>query len=215
MKYPEQNREITISSGDVRHRGDVVIGNTVIEFQHSPISSAHFQERTNFYLNAGYKVIWLFDFTSEYLENKIDFNGDHFVWIKPKSTFRDVTCAKENVDIFFQLSSDDVECIIRVNNISSKGFEVFKGSKPYSIGNWGELHRSMTCGCYHCGTVFLSNDICDWIGLDGRNADNATAICPFCGVNAVIPESPSYPLKKDFLEYLKTYCSKSPVQTEL
>ncbi len=86
-------------------------------------------------------------------------------------------------------------------------YSVLINAKRQSFGNWGELHRSVMCGCYNCGTVFLSNDIYNWIGLDGRNADNATAVCPFCGVNAVIPESPAYPLKKDFLDYLKKYCS--------
>ena len=81
-------------------------------------------------------------------------------------------------------------------------------ARRHSHGNWDDLNRCMQCGCYSCGTIFLSNDIYNWIGLDARNIDNATAICPFCGANTVIPDSSVYPLKKDFLEYLKNYCMK-------
>lgn len=129
--YPIDNREITIALGDIKHRGDIVVNNTVVEFQHSPISSAHFQERTNFYLSAGYKVIWLFDFTDQYEKEKIDYNGFFFEWARPNSTFRDVTCTRENVDLFFQLGEEN-DCIVRVDNISSRGFEIFRGSKPYT-----------------------------------------------------------------------------------
>ena len=125
--YPKENVEIIVGTGDIKHRADVMIGNTVIEFQHSPISSAHFQERSNFYLNQGMKVIWLFDFRAEFKEGKVGFINDYYTWIRPHSTFRDVTEIEENMDIFYQIS-DDSECIIRVNNVSQYGFEIFKGT---------------------------------------------------------------------------------------
>lgn len=81
-------------------------------------------------------------------------------------------------------------------------------AKRHSVRNWADLRRSTICGCYSCGTIFLSNEIYDWIGLDGKNPDNATAICPFCGINSVIAESSSYPLKKEFLDYMKKNCAE-------
>lgn len=129
--YPKDNIEIIIPFQIIRHRADVLIGKTVIEFQHSSISSLHFQERTNYYLNLGYKVIWLFDFTAEYAEGKIIKRNYSYEWTRPKSTFRDVTNNKDNVDLFFQLK-DDGECIARVTEINPNGFEVFGGSQLLS-----------------------------------------------------------------------------------
>ncbi len=91
-------------------------------------------------------------------------------------------------------------------------YNILIDARRHSIKNWGDLSRSTICGCYHCGTIFLSNEIYQWVGLDGKSADDATAICPFCGMNSVIAESAAYPLKKDFLEYMKGYWFKNENQ---
>jgi len=80
-------------------------------------------------------------------------------------------------------------------------------ARRHSVHNGGEIIRSVICGCYQCGNIFQPKQICDWIGMDGRNMDNATAICPFCGMASVIAGSVAYPLKKDFLDHLKAYCT--------
>ena len=87
-------------------------------------------------------------------------------------------------------------------------YSVLIDARRHSVHNGGEIIRSVTCGCYQCGTIFLSNQIYDWIGMDGKSMDNATAVCPFCGRTSVIADSVAYPLKKDFLDYLKAYCIK-------
>ena len=84
-------------------------------------------------------------------------------------------------------------------------YSVLIAAKQHSISNWDDLSRSTICGCYHCRKIFLSNEIHDWIGMDGRSADSATALCPFCGMNSVIAESSSYPLKQDFLSHMNKY----------
>ena len=81
-------------------------------------------------------------------------------------------------------------------------------ARKHSVNNWGDLSRSTLCGCYHCGNIFLSNSISEWIGMDSRSMDDATAICPFCGMNTVIAKSSSYPLQKDFLEHMNRYWFK-------
>lgn len=90
-------------------------------------------------------------------------------------------------------------------------YSMLINARKHSHGNWGELHRCVQCGCYNCGTLFLSKDVYNWIGLDARNADNATAICPFCGSNTVIPDDSAYPLNIDFLKYMKMYCSQEEI----
>lgn len=60
-KFPIENREVVVKNAGVIHRADVLINNTVIEFQHSPLSGEEFEARNNFYKNCGYSVVWLFD----------------------------------------------------------------------------------------------------------------------------------------------------------
>ena len=62
--FPPKNQEITLSLGETKHRADVIIGKTVVEFQHSLLSASKFDDRNNFYFNLGYKVVWLFDISA-------------------------------------------------------------------------------------------------------------------------------------------------------
>lgn len=59
--FPKECREVVVSNDVESHRADVLIDNTVIEFQHSPISSMEFEERTDFFINLKYRVAWVFD----------------------------------------------------------------------------------------------------------------------------------------------------------
>ena len=63
--FPKGNREIVIENPKTkeRHRADVGVYGTIIEFQHSPISEHEFWKRNNFYTSIGYKVVWVFDMT--------------------------------------------------------------------------------------------------------------------------------------------------------
>ena len=59
--FPEEFREVVVEKDGIKHRADVLINGCVIEFQHSPITAVEIVERNTFYLNCGYKVIWVFD----------------------------------------------------------------------------------------------------------------------------------------------------------
>ena len=59
--FPVENREIVLNIDNEIHRADVLINNTVIEFQHSSMTRDDFYKRSRFYINNGYRVIWLFD----------------------------------------------------------------------------------------------------------------------------------------------------------
>lgn len=87
-KFSAENREViikpTFSKDDFfilgynlkagveyTHRVDVVVKNYVVEFQRPKISNNEFELRNYFYVQAGYKVVWVFDFVDEYKINKI------------------------------------------------------------------------------------------------------------------------------------------------
>ena len=68
--FDEQYREVVCSDGKRTHRADILKDGVVLEFQHSPISAEEFNDRNNFYMSLGYRVVWVFD-----VEDQID-SGD-------------------------------------------------------------------------------------------------------------------------------------------
>lgn len=61
--FPKECQEIVRTYDGETHRADVLMGDVVLEFQHSPISSKEYRERTEFWMRNGYKVAWIFDVT--------------------------------------------------------------------------------------------------------------------------------------------------------
>lgn len=83
--------EVVVKHNGETHRADVLIDNTVIEFQHSSITADEFEKRTIFFINAGYRIAWVFDVTKQYISKSIDYlNEDNdflFRWKKPMEIF--------------------------------------------------------------------------------------------------------------------------------
>ena len=75
------------------------------------------------------------------------------------------------------------------------------GAQRRSIGNRNSLMASVSCGCYSCETIMLSNEIRDW-----KLEDNGemTAICPFCGKETIIGDD-GIPIKKIFLQEMRKF----------
>lgn len=66
----------------------------------------------------------------------------------------------------------------------------------HSIRNKEEVSGSLFCGCFYCKQVVRPEEITEWhIENDGKE----TAICPFCGVDAIISSSINK-ISLDFLE---------------
>lgn len=130
--FPKENQEVKLSLGDTKHRADVMIDRTVIEFQHSIMPVKAFDDRNNFYFNLGNKVIWLFDL-SDLLEDQLFYketgNGLEFHWRNPKKAFNNYDIQSGCIDLFFQLKSEPNVGIVRVTDVSANGFEYFYTSK--------------------------------------------------------------------------------------
>ena len=114
-KFPEECRECVVSNGKQKHIADVLINNTVIEFQHSDISVEEFRERNEFYTECGYKVIWIFDFIEEFDQEKIyqvnnpGQNTYKYRWLLPKKMFRQLDLNKEKATVIFQFFNENNE----------------------------------------------------------------------------------------------------------
>lgn len=129
-QYPKDNQEVKVSLGNISHRADVMIGRTVIEFQHSLISVKGFDNRNAFYSSLGYKVIWLFDLSEFYTSGQITDmvrNGVlTFRWKNPKRAINQYDVKTGCIDLFFQLKEDG---LVRVDDLSDTGFEEFYCSR--------------------------------------------------------------------------------------
>ena len=130
--FPKENQEVKLSLGDTKHRADVMIDRTVIEFQHSIMPVKAFDDRNNFYFNLGNKVIWLFDL-SDLLEDHLFYKetgeGLEFHWRNPKKAFNNYDIQSGCIDLFFQLKSEPNVGFVRVTDVSANGFECFYTSK--------------------------------------------------------------------------------------
>ena len=129
--FPKENQEVMLSLGDTKHRADVMIDCTVVEFQHSIMSVKAFDDRNNFYFNFGNKVIWLFDLSDLLGENRLTYekgeNGLDFHWRNPKRAFNNYDIKSGCIELFFQFGNEE-KCIVRVMDVSTDGFEHFSTS---------------------------------------------------------------------------------------
>ena len=69
--------------------------------------------------------------------------------------------------------------------------------------NEREVKASTRCGCFYCFGFFSPDMIDEWWDKgedDGRDPLPLTAVCPYCGIDSVLPESPDYVLDTKFIE---------------
>ena len=67
-----------------------------------------------------------------------------------------------------------------------------------SFNNRGALTDSTKCGCFYCLRVFSPSEIGEWVNEE-------TAVCPYCGVDTIMPESEDYELDDSLLLAMKEY----------
>ena len=67
-----------------------------------------------------------------------------------------------------------------------------------SFENEKLLKKVKKCGCFYCNRIFMVSDIKEWIDDENGN----TAVCPYCGIDSVIPEyiDGEYELTQEILQ---------------
>lgn len=88
---------------------------------------------------------------------------------------------------------DDKEVFLLSEN-TNKYEEAYK----YSSNHKEMLERDTKCGCFHCLSIFSPKEIELWV-----EDKSGTAICPKCGIDAIIGESSNYPINKEFLQEMR------------
>ena len=115
-KFPIESREFVVKKDGVVHRADILINDTVIEFQHSPISSEEFEARNSFYKNSGYRVVWLFD-AADKMKNDDCFG---LVWKRKTTLFSSMKTPIDGLFIQNYLpEKDDLLCLC-ISKLDSK-----------------------------------------------------------------------------------------------
>ena len=75
-----------------------------------------------------------------------------------------------------------------------------QAAHEFSSNHRPELEKDRICGCFYCCRVFSPVEIREWLVDDNPLDRRGTAVCPYCGVDAVIGESSGYPITEQFLK---------------
>ena len=148
-QFPEKCREVVVSNGEEKHRADVLINGSVIEFQHSPITAEEIARRNRFYTSCGFKVVWVFDannnIKNEYGETLDPAKCGEFdlCWKRAKRQF--VVPMGPSVSVFIQyktelsvkgLEGKQVDILLLLRSIEPKYIKYFStkiGSRYYYL----------------------------------------------------------------------------------
>lgn len=139
--FPKECQEVVVQKDGIKHRADVLINNTVIEFQHSPITAEEIAERNRFYTECGLKVVWVFDAEGK-IKNKNESAATldplfcaetDLCWKRPKREFS--IKIPENVTIYLQYrtsilgaesSEKEFDVLLLLKQVDSKQIEFYK-----------------------------------------------------------------------------------------
>lgn len=71
----------------------------------------------------------------------------------------------------------------------------------HSVNHRKEIAVSKVCGCFACTNIFPPSKIWEWIETD----TDEFAMCPYCGIDAVIGDESGYTITRDFLSQMNRY----------
>jgi hypothetical protein len=72
-----------------------------------------------------------------------------------------------------------------------------EAAHKHSFKTRDELLVSTACGCFYCERMFSPREVQEWAD------EGQTAICPYCGIDAVIGDKSGYPIDFAFLRKMK------------
>jgi hypothetical protein len=82
--------------------------------------------------------------------------------------------------------------------------EAVGGTYAYSTNHREKLKNDDICGCFYCIKIFSPTEIVEWCD-EKENGEGVTAICPFCGIDAIICASTGLPLTLELLQIFSLY----------
>jgi len=73
-----------------------------------------------------------------------------------------------------------------------------------SSNHRADVLASLRCGCFCCCANFTPDEILEWIDDDSDQLGQ-TAVCPRCGIDAVIGDKSGVDVSRDFLARMSEY----------
>ena len=141
-QFPEQCREVVIEKDGIKHRADIFINNTVIEFQHSPITGEEIAKRNSFYLSRGHNVVWVFDATDKIKNDSEDTidprqcSHDDLCWKRAKREFAIKMPPQVTIYLQYKTCLSDspspnqkFNIMIRLTSVTPKYFDFWKTTR--------------------------------------------------------------------------------------
>ncbi|MDD3148157.1 MAG: competence protein CoiA family protein [Candidatus Riflebacteria bacterium] len=105
--FPADTREVVVKYRGSTHRADILINNTVIEMQHSPITAEEFNDRNEFFRGLGYRVCWVFDVRDKWENGQIQYLNEDtdtkMKWSHPMRVFEVLDKRLSNYDKTFAI----------------------------------------------------------------------------------------------------------------
>lgn len=105
-QFPRNVQEMVIEYNGQKHRADILIEKTVVEFQEGPISSKNFDERNLFFISAGYRVVWVVNLIEKFQDGIIsltdDSSEDAYTWKRGSTTYTNFDYQNSEVSLYFQ-----------------------------------------------------------------------------------------------------------------
>ena len=69
-----------------------------------------------------------------------------------------------------------------------------------SIHHHDAVRRSGVAGCFYCLRTMRSGEISEWVD---PQAEQTTALCPYCGIDSVIGDDSGFPVTPEFLKAMQ------------
>jgi len=73
-----------------------------------------------------------------------------------------------------------------------------------SANHRAAILQSEVCGCFYCCSKFSPNEVLEWVDEDNEG-QGRTALCPKCGIDAVLPGSVGFELSPEFLTMMRAH----------
>ncbi len=78
--------------------------------------------------------------------------------------------------------------------------KLVKKAHKFTSNNRDLIGSSKACGCCYCCSIFDPAKIVTWIGHCRNPSLKTTAICPQCGIDAIIPDASGIEINHKFLK---------------
>ena len=94
------------------------------------------------------------------------------------------------------------EMRVLIDRFQKEKGKCLAGDEPhrYTNNHKPELEKDSICGCGSCMNIYSPSEIEEWLIADNNCDCRGTAVCPKCGIDAVIGESSGYPITREFLK---------------